>query len=175
MKMSLFHGLFWGIALIILGAGLIGRYYFHFQFPWLRIFIAFTFIYAGLWFLLWPRFAQQGSTMVIFSEGKMRYDPSQQDYLVLFGSAVVDLTDAVPERIEKLKLTCIFGEMKVKLNPDANFVIKSSSAFGEYTGPDGNSMSFGERRYSPLGYDFTKPSLHIEASVVFGSMKIFYD
>ncbi|HSW67298.1 MAG TPA: hypothetical protein VLH16_01820 [Bacteroidales bacterium] len=173
--MSLFHGLFWGIALIILGAGLIARYYFQFQFPWLRILVAFMFIYAGLWFLLWPRFAQQGNALVIFSEGRMSYDPTQDHYLVLFGNAVVDLTLAAPEKIEKIRLTCIFGQMKVKLKPDANFIIKSSSAFGEYIGPDGNSMSFGERRYSPLGYDFSEPSLHIEASVVFGSMKVTYD
>lgn len=175
MKMATFHGLFWGIALIILGAGLMARFLYQVHFPWFRIFIAFIFIYAGLWLLLRPKFELSDSSFILFSQGRMHYDESRKDYTVLFGSGTLDLRNIEITKTRTIEINGIFSESTIRVGKDVNFKIKADAAFGSFMAPDGRTVSFGSQHYQPSWFDPAKPYLKIRANVVFGSMRVFAD
>jgi hypothetical protein len=175
MKMATFHGLFWGIALIILGAGLMARFIYQLHFPWFRIFIAFVFIYAGLWLLLRPKFDLTGSNMIMFSHGQMMFDESRKEYTVLFGSGTLDLRNVNLTKTKIIEVNSIFAETVIRTGKEVNFRIKADAAFASFTSPDGNTVSFGTQNYQPPWFDPDKPYLKIRANVVFGSMRVYSD
>ncbi len=174
MKMATFQGLFWGIALIILGAGLMARYMYNIQFPVFRILVAFMFIYVGMWFLLRPRF-DTGSNLILFSEGRFQYHEKQKEYNIIFGSGELDLRNSDRTANHKIELNCIFGDARIRLNNDDNFIIKSNTAFGNTTFPRGGSNSFGSNTYRSPSFNAEAPHLKIETNAVFGSVRVFVD
>jgi hypothetical protein len=111
MKMATFHGLFWGIALIILGIGLMARFIYNIHFPWFRILIAFVLIYAGLWLLLRPKFDLSGSNLIIFHRGvciMMKAAKITQYFLVVESLTLQRSTS--PEHV-RLKLMAFFPSL----------------------------------------------------------------
>jgi hypothetical protein len=175
MKMATFHGLFWGIALIILGIGLMARFIYNIHFPWFRILIAFVLIYAGLWLLLRPKFDLSGSNLIIFSQGRLYYDESRKDYTVLFGSGTLDFTKVNITRTRSVEVNGIFSESVIRVGKDVNFRLKADAAFGSFINPNGKTVSFGSQHYQPPWFDPDKPYLNIKANVVFGSMRLVID
>jgi hypothetical protein len=172
MKMTTFHGLFWGIALIILGLGLMARFMYNIHFPWFRIFIAFIFIYAGLWLLLRPKFDLSAGNLILFSQGRLQYDESQKDYTILFGSGSMDISNIDVTYTRTIEVNGIFSESVIRIGRDVNFRIKADAAFASFSGPGGNSVSFGNQHYQPPWFNPDKPYLKIKANVVFGSMRV---
>lgn len=172
MKMATFHGIFWGIALIVLGIGLMARFMYNINFPWFRIFIAFIFIYAGLWLLLRPKFDLSSGNLILFSQGRLQYDEIQKDYTILFGSGSMDITNIAVTNTRSVEVNGIFSESVLRIARDVNFRIKADAAFASFSGPGGNSVSFGSQTYQPSWFDPGKPYLIIKANVVFGSMRV---
>lgn len=175
MKMATFHGLFWGIALIILGAGLLARFIYQVHFPWFRIMIAFVFIYAGLWLMLRPRFEVSSGNLILFSKGMMNFSEKQKDYTVLFGDGTLHITDVHIRETKTIEVNGIFSECVIHIGKDVNFRMKSDAAFASFSGPDGNTTSFGSQHYKPEWFDPDKPYLNIRTNVVFGNMRVVLD
>jgi len=175
MKMATYHGLFWGIALIILGIGLMARFMYQIHFPWFRILIAFLFIYAGLWLLLKPKFEFAGNNLLIFSQGKLHFDENQKDYTILFGGGLFDIRNVDLTRTRTVEVNGIFSESTIRIGKNINFIINADAAFANFTGPGGSSVSFGSQNYQPSWFDPDKPFLKIKANVVFGSMRVIVD
>ena len=172
MKMATFHGLFWGLALIVLGLGLMARYMYEIHFPWFRIFIAFVFIYAGLWLLLRPKFDLSAGNLIIFSQGRLQYDENQKDYTILFGSGSLDITNIVLNKTRSVQVNGIFSESVIRIGREVNCMIRADAAFASFSGPGNNTVSFGNQNYQPPWFDPGKPHLIIKANVVFGSMRV---
>lgn len=175
MKMATFHGLFWGIALIILGVGLMARFIYNIHFPWLRIFIAFIFIYAGLWLLLRPKFDFSSGNLILFSQGRLQYYEGQKDYTILFGNGSMDISNIDVTNTRSIEVNGIFSESVIRIGRDVNFRIKADAAFASFSDPGGNTVSFGNQNYQPPWFDPGKPYLNIKANVVFGSMRVILD
>lgn len=175
MKMVTFHGLFWGIALIILGIGLMARFMYQIHFPWFRIVIAFLFIYAGLWLILRPKFEVSNNSLLLFSNGKMNFSENQKDYTILFSSGTLDIRNVQLSRTQNMEVNGIFSESIIRVGRDVNFMINADAAFASFTGPAGSSVSFGSQYYQPSWFDSEKPYLKIKANVVFGNMRVVVD
>jgi hypothetical protein len=175
MKMATFHGLFWGIALIILGGGLMARFIYQIHFPWLRILVAFVFIYAGLWLLVRPRFEFLSNHLIIFSQGKLKYDTKQKDYTILFASGMLEIKDVEISSTQTIEINGIFSESVISIGNDVNFRLQADAAFASFYGPDGISTSFGSNTYQPPWFDREKPYLNIKTNVVFGNMRVVLD
>lgn len=171
MKTSTFHGLFWGLALIILGLGLFARFYYNIHFPWFRIFIAFVFIYAGLWLILHPRFDLSSGNLVLFSQGRLQYDENQKDYAIIFGSGMFDIDNITLIKTHAIEVNGIFSESIIRIGNQVNCKIQGGAAFANFSGPGGNTVSFGNQLFQPPWFDPGKPYLIIKANVVFGSMR----
>jgi hypothetical protein len=172
MKMATYHGLFWGIALIILGIGLMARFMYNINFPWFRIFFAFIFIYAGLWLLLRPKFDLSSGNLILFSQGQLQYNEVPDDYTLLFSSGTMDITNIVVTKTHSIEVNSIFSESVISVGKNLNFKIKADAAFASFSGPGGNSVSFGSQNYQPSWFDPGKPHLNIKANVVFGNMRV---
>ena len=175
MKMATFHGLFWGIALIIIGAGLLARFAYQIHFPWFRILLAFVFIYAGLWLLLRPRFECSGTNFLLFSQGNLRFDTKQKDYTILFANGTLEIKDVDIPVTRAIEVNGIFSDSKIVISKNVNFRLKADAAFAGFYGPDGISTSFGTQTYQPPWFDPQKPYLNIKTNVVFGNMRVFID
>lgn len=172
MKMATFHGLFWGLALIVLGLGLMARYMYEIHFPWFRIFIAFVFIYAGLWLLLRPKFELSTGKLIIFSQGRLHYNENQKDYTILFGNGSMDISNIDVTNSRSIEVNSIFSESVIRIGRDVNFRINADAAFASFSGPENNTISFGNQNYQPPWFEPGKPHLIIKANVVFGSMRV---
>lgn len=173
MKSTALHGLFWGIALIILGAGLMLRFIYQIHFPWLRVLVAFFFVYAGLLLLLRPGLKFFSSNLIFFSQGRMQYDENQKDYTILFGNATMDIIHITIAKTRIIEVNGIFSESVIRIGKDVNFKIKADAVFASFSGPDGNTVSFGSQNYQPPWFDAGKPYLKIKANAVLSSMRVF--
>ncbi|MCR4436108.1 MAG: hypothetical protein QHH06_13840 [Clostridiales bacterium] len=58
------------------------------------------------------------------------------------------------------------------LNSEVPVILRASSAFGSVELPDGSSSSFNTRLYKMGDFDSADSCLEIEASAVFGGMRI---
>lgn len=171
MKMSSFHGLFWGIALIIIGTGLMSRFYYDFYFPWLSILGALVLIYVGLLLIFRPKNSLINTSTILFGEGLLSFNETQEEYKIIFGSGTVDLTQVGVNTTKTIEITGVFAEVKILLSGNANFMIRSDAAFASFSNPDGTSVSFGSLYYKPPHFDPNKPYMNIKANVVFGNMR----
>ncbi|MBE0662107.1 MAG: hypothetical protein IH597_06530 [Bacteroidales bacterium] len=169
--MSSFHGLFWGIALIIIGMGLMSRFYYDFYFPWLSILGALVLIYVGLILIFRPRNFLIDASTILFGDGVLIYTETHQEYKVIFGSGTIDLTQVGVNTTKSIEIIGVFAEVKILLGSDTNYMIRSDAAFASFSNPDGSSVSFGSLYYKPPHFDPNKPYLNIKANVVFGNMR----
>lgn len=171
MKMSYFHGLFWGIALIIIGIGLMSRFYYDFYFPWLSILGALILIYVGLLLIYRPKNFLINTSTILFGEGLLTYNETQKEYKVIFGSGTIDLTQVGVSTTKYIEITGVFAEVKILLSANVNYMIRSDAAFASFSNPDGSSVSFGGLNYKTQHFDPNKPYINIKANVVFGNMR----
>jgi hypothetical protein len=180
MKMGfLFNQVFWGVLLILMGIAVIIKVVFQVNIPLGRLFFAFILIYVGLWFLLGGKFGWQsqihGNT-VVFNESQVNItQPSAEEYNVIFGKGIMDLTGVIlnKEGVTRLKVNTIFGSGVLKLNPDIPTKIVFDSPFASVQLPDGNNITFGSNySYTTKSYQENQGYLLIKADVVFGSLEV---
>ena len=69
-------------------------------------------------------------------------------------------------------MNCVFGQSLVKIDPAVPAVIKASSAFGAIKFPEGDAKAFGTYVYKTKSYREGAPHLAVDASVVFGEMRV---
>ena len=176
----LFNQVFWGIMLILLGAAVIIKVVFQVNIPLGRLFFAFILIYIGVWFLMGGKWGFQttnnnGNT-VIFSESRVNVTkPSGEEYNVIFGRGIVDLTGIVlnNEGVTRLKVNTIFGSGVLRLNPGIPTKIIFDSPFASVQLPNGNNIPFGSNyTYTTQSFQENQGYLLIKADVVFGSLEI---
>ena len=170
--MFLFSGAFCGLLLIVLGVSLLIKYVFNIDFPVFRVIFAVFLVLIGIKILV-GGFGNHSHTSM-FSDNRFNYVENHKDYSCAFGKTTLDLTNANITEDTDIKASCAFGEFIIKINPETNIEIVSSSAFGNLQLPDNSNHSFGNGNYKTPAYDKSGPVLRIKADVAFGNMEIRY-
>ncbi|MGM0612994.1 MAG: hypothetical protein ACQESM_05770 [Bacteroidota bacterium] len=164
-------GAFWGIFLIILGALLVFRQMFDIHLPIGKIIISLLFIFLGIALLTGSLGPNKSNSSAVFSESEFQFDKNTNEYSAIFGQGTLDLRGlTLTENIE-LKTNAVFGEMRVILDPDVNYLIRSSAAFGSVELPGSKPNSgFGSTNIHSKDFNKQQPHLIIKADAVFGSV-----
>ena len=170
--MRLFSGVFMGIVFLTIGIILLLNDVFNFNINIFKLIIGIFIVLFGV-FILFNGFGFQDSRNIVFREGIIRVSEVQDEYNIIFSSGTVDLSKVKMENeVKKIKVNTIFADGKVILNPDVPTLIKASSAFGELELPDKSSVIFSSQKYRIGDISTDQGYLEIEASAVFGKLKI---
>jgi hypothetical protein len=158
-------GLFWGIIVIALGAAIIIKNVFHLDFPIIKVVLGLALILFGIKVLLFKGhdkcYDRGDKNNVVFGERNMYYSADNTEYNAVFSSAMLDLTKIDKPAENRIKVSCVFGSMKIIINRQTKLIIDSDVVFGSIANPDENSVS-----------DSNQIELHMKAEAVFGSIKI---
>jgi predicted membrane protein len=168
--------LFFGILFVIIGLDIILRFLFKISLPLFKIFIALFFIYIGITMLVgkpffnFKRCCPESTDVFGEFSCSLRDREIDRDHIsVVFGSKNVDLTGVrIKGARACIKADCVFGQMKIKLDPQVPVRIFASSAFGQVILPENNRVSFGNGKYESENLSPDKPYLELEVSAVFG-------
>jgi len=177
--------LFFGLFFVLIGIEIILKFFFRIHLPLIRLLFAFIFIYIGVSILAGKPFmfrchdrwgeerCWNGDAFGKFSCTMKDREVEDEKINVVFGEKRVDLT-GMKIRGEKarVRLDCVFGEMKVKLDEAIPARVSGTAVFGSLNLPENEKVVFGTNRYESANFDATKPYLEIEASVVFGEITI---
>lgn len=111
---------------------------------------------------------------IIFEEGRTVYVTAHNnEYNVIFSKGTVDLSNRqLTDGINKVRINSIFGAADVILPKGVPVVLRASTAFASVQLPDGSTLAFNTRTYSIGDFDSSDKCIEIEASAVFGSMRI---
>jgi hypothetical protein len=158
-------GLFWGIIIIVLGAAILIKHIFNLDFPVIKVVFGVALILIGLRILVFKgahTHCQTGDkNNVVFGERTMYYTVDNTEYNAVFSSAVLDLTKLEATKDGRIKVSCVFGNMKIIINQQTKLIIDSDVVFGSISNPDENSIT-----------DSNQVILKMKADAVFGSIKI---
>lgn len=163
-----------GGGIVLFGILLLIRNIFNLNIPIFTIIFSITLIWIGILLIrgsIRPK-TEGGQTM--FGESSMNYIEGQQNYAVTFGSATVNLQSLQPDQPIHLNIECTFGEMKVLVSRDIQLRVEGNSSFGNLTGPNLQSSSFGNYFYSTPGFNESMPGITLHAKVTFGELRILH-
>jgi len=170
--MRIFGGVFMGIIFLTVGIILLLNSIFNFNINIFKLTIGILIVLFGV-FILFNGFGFQDSRNIVFREGTIRVSEVKNEYNIIFASGTVDLSKVkIEDEVKKTEVNTIFAEGKVILNPDVPTLIKASSAFGELELPDRSSVVFGSKEYKIGEISANQGYLEIDASAVFGKLKI---
>jgi predicted membrane protein len=170
--MRLFGGVFMGIIFLTVGIILLLNSIFNFNINIFKLTIGILIVLFGV-FILFNGFGFQDSRNIVFREGIIRVSEVQNEYNIIFSSGTVDLSKVkIEDEVRKIEVHTIFADGKVILNPNIPTLIKASSAFGELELPDRSSVIFSSQKYKMGDISANQGYLEIEASAVFGKLKI---
>ncbi len=163
---------FWGIFLISTGVFLLIKHYFNLNVSTGRVVIGLFLLSLGASILI-GGFGVSAGDRIMFREGTFKYDPSEDEYEVIFSEARLSFDDFVPkDKPVKVEVTCVFGSLDLVLPKDAKVYIDASCAFGQIDLPDGSDISFfGNHRFTD-NVDKNEADLIIDLSTVFGKTEI---
>jgi predicted membrane protein len=171
----IFSGVFWGSILILLGLSVIIRIVFNVHIPLFRIVFALIIIYFGIRVLVggaWCR-GNCNSNTIVFNDAKTEVNTDSNEYKIIFGKGVVNLTDSsLASQKKKIRVTTVFGSGEIRINPGVPAIVRVNSAFAGAKMPDGNIISFGEYIYKTKSYSDKADFVRIDATVVFGGLEI---
>jgi len=177
MKMvGIIDGVFWGIALIALGAWFLVRQYVPVHIPVFRIIVALFFVYLGVRVLVHGPVIRDRdhNNTVVFSDSTIPYSPDNgRDYNVIFSNGTIDLSGVqVTSTSVRTEVNVVFGAGTLRINRAAPVRVRMSSAFGTVEAPSGRSVAFGDAVYTTDSYREGAPALEIRATSVFGRLAI---
>ncbi|MFW6019849.1 MAG: LiaF domain-containing protein [Bacteroidales bacterium] len=168
-------GSFWGIFLIVFGALLVLRQIVDIHLPIGKIIISLLFIFFGIALLTGSFGHHRKNNAAVFSESEFQFDKNTTEYSSVFGQGTLDLRDiTLSENINiNININAVFGEMRVLLRPETNYLIRSNAVFGSVNLPGKKSNSgFGESNTQSENFNKQQPHIIIKADAVFGSIDI---
>ena len=174
MKNSTSISFFIGAFLIILGAAFFAEEIWHIDIPVFKLTVGLGMIFVGLRLIVnkkKDKFVYEAAH-VIFDDRPFDTNFIRSNYSVVFGSSMADLSNLPAGENKEVEIKCVFGEIKVKINPKANVQIISKAVFGDLEFPDLSSYSFGDHLWRSTSFDPSQPTLTIRAEVVFGKILI---
>lgn len=178
--MRMGFGVFIGILIILFGVGIIVNVIFHVQIPVFKILVGIFLIYLGLriifgnW-LFWGSHHWRSGDAVFHHRVYRGLSGDSTEYSAVFGKAVVDLRDIkLKEKITRVKVNAVFGGAEVILNPETPVRINAEAVFGGVRMPENMAGGLGSSYYQSKNFDETKNHLIVDATSVFGGMRIHY-
>jgi predicted membrane protein len=163
--MCLNSGLFWGIIIIVLGAAILIKHLFNLDFPVVKVVFGVALILIGLKVLVFKGsdkcFTTSDKNNVVFGEKNMYYTADNNEYNAVFSSSVLDLSNIPQSNENRIKVSCVFGSIKIIINQKTKLIIDSDVVFGSISNPDENTVS-----------DSNQIIIKMKAEAVFGSIKI---
>lgn len=169
---NLFGGTFIGVILVLVGLATLLRS-FNIDVPFGRLIIGLLIIYVGVTILFGGGIIIPDGNTAVFSSRNIRVtDQINDEYSVIFGRGIIDLTDINSDVVKKdIKINTIFGASEVLLDSNKSVRMDVSSAFGKASMPDGNKITFGGYEYNNIAEEDNN-IVNIEVSTVFGSTDI---
>lgn len=175
MKMDFMtSGMFWGVVVILFGLSMLINAIFHVDIPFFRILFGLIVIYWGFCLITgnsckW----RTGRGTAVFTESTVAANETDREFSVVFGKNTVDLTTLkLADKNTRVETNTVFGDTILIVDPSIPTRIMVSTAFAHATLPNGNENSFGEMQYTTKEYKEGANSLHIEANVVFGNLRV---
>jgi predicted membrane protein len=183
MKMNfLFSGVFWGIVLCLIGAGIIVKNVFDLDFPVGKVVFAVILVLVGVGFLTGKdifrtsrkpegfRAENRSESTVVFGSSDFGKDKIKESYSIIFGQGVIDLTGVpeaeIPRRIE---IDTVFGNTEIIVPANVAISIKGETVFGSTTYPDNVMNAFGDRIWETPAAAGASGKIMIKTDCVFGS------
>ena len=158
-------GLFWGVIIIVLGVAILVKHIFNLDFPVVKVVLGVALILFGLKVLVFkgsnPVCKPDDKNNVVFGERTMYYSVDNNEYNSVFSSTVLNITKLDSAQDNKIKVTCVFGNMKIIINKQTKLIIDSDVVFGSISNPNDNTES-----------DSNQIVLKMKAEAVFGNIKI---
>jgi predicted membrane protein len=172
-------GIIIGVIIMLFGLSMILNVIFHIHIPVFRIALAIFFIWIGIKMLTGSAGCKRNmhyvdSNSVVFGNNTFTYQPGKNNYSVVFGNAVLDLSNVTDSTVltDDISISTVFGESKVILPDSIPVVVHSDAAFGEVKLPDRTAAAFGSVEYRSPVFDHSRQELHLRTSTVFGSTKV---
>ena len=171
--MNLFNGIFWGVLFILAGILFIMRNYVNINISVFRLIFGFILLYIGFR-VIFGGFIGKGKSDVMFDEKNIKYSSNNNEYNIVFGKGVVDLTNMTLEgESKKVEISAIFGSAEVTIPSNLPIVITAGTAFGSVETPGNASHFIGDHKFMSTAYKDGEPFIKIEANAVFGSVEIY--
>jgi predicted membrane protein len=169
-------GTFWGLFLITAGIILVLKAVFHVDIPFLKILVAFMFIYLGIK-ILFSSFGKMQTRPrekdVFLEETRFQFkEDGPREHNVMFGKAVFDFREMKGPLPAKIKINVIFGSAIILLNSQTPVKVIIDAAFAGAQLPGGTSTFLGTARYKSDSYNKESPSFDIKGDVVFGNIDV---
>lgn len=170
MNFSFFtSSLFWGVIILLLGISIIFKAIFKVDFPFVRIFFGLLLIYLGIRFFIKTDFQSPKDNIVVFEEKKVDVSNAYSDYNTVFGKSKFNLSNPS----DYLEFNTVFGHSTLVIPSNLPYKITANTVFAENELPEGDKSFFiGERVYTSLTYDESKPHLNLEVNTVFGKFEV---
>ncbi|MBS1902138.1 MAG: hypothetical protein JSS75_00345 [Bacteroidetes bacterium] len=169
----LFRETYWAGILILAGILMILKNVFKLDIPVMGVIIPVIIISWGVSLLIGSKGSPaDDDNTVLFNHTQTTVNGGSK-HSVVFGKTEYDLRNAKPGT--RVDVDAVFASATLTVNPNTPMKIKISSAFGSGRLPDGNLVTFGERRYTSPGYREGEPFVDLRCDVVFGDLKIYPD
>jgi predicted membrane protein len=172
-----FKGYFWAIVIIVAGSLMLinTTKILSFKIPVFSVIVALLLILLGVQLLIGPKNISgiRSSHEVIFDEGKLEANETDDKFDVIFGKSTIDLTQiSTKTNHTTVKVDVVFGQGTIKIKKSDPIRIKASSVFGNITLPNGTNVSFGDRTYETDSYHDSDKKIQLKVDVVFGESTI---
>lgn len=136
------QSMFWGIALMVIGAIVLLNVVFGVNLPIMRTLFGVLLIYWGLKIIFgfhWSANKFVSDDTVVFHSTKFEYrsDKNNREFNTVFGDSTVDLTtaDHTDEPI-KVEINAVFGQSEVLLPANSQITTRSNSVAGSVSLPE---------------------------------------
>ncbi len=174
--MKLFTSFTIGALFILAGILFIAKSYFNVNINITRVVFGIVIILFGLNLLFGNSFYNRENNL-IFSSGTINHGENTDEYNVIFGSGVIDLSTLNPENFTNpIEVNVIFGSTVLKINPDTPINVEANTIFGTTRTPENQTNFFGDSTYEINKTDDRQvPVLNIETNTIFGELKIVFE
>lgn len=170
--MNLFNGIFWGALFILAGLLFIMKNYVNINISVFRLIFGLILLYVGFR-VIFGGFVGKGKSDVMFDEKNIKYTTQNNEYNIVFGKGIVDLTNIKLEgESKKIEVNAIFGSAEVTIPSNVPVVIVAGTAFGSVETPGNASHFIGDHKFISTSYKEGEPFVKLEANAVFGSVDI---
>jgi hypothetical protein len=168
----IFTDLFWGMLLILLGISILVKVLLGCNIPIVRIFLALLLIYGGTSLII-GTLPQYSEETILFQKADLKPQKLESTYTIALSSARLDFSSIRLKEPQKVKVTTILGNTKIKLNKSIPTELYINTAFANAKLPDDNKVSISGSYAFKMPADSTqKPLLKLEANVVLGNLEI---
>jgi len=165
-------GIFWGILVVVFGGGILIKNIFKLDISVFSIVLGAALVLIGIKLLVCPNhlniFNHNSSgknNNVIFGNRTFLYNENQKEYNIIFSSASLDFTQIDKSPEYPIVVSCVFGEMKLFINPKTKILIDSDVIFGKIDNPYEINEDWDSIKAAPI-------KLTLKANAVFGNIKI---